>query len=156
MGLDDLRKKRDDGVSSDETGETWSPKEDGDELAGTLEAINYVFTRFGETFVLRIRDEEDKLWALWISQTVLKSLMIKYGPGVGSLVVFTYGGKSKGESGYSYNAFSFVTDSELCHHEWDAAKEAYEQAKTLADAMGTSKAKAPITAEGDDGMQAPF
>jgi len=156
MGLDDLRKQRDEGVSTDETGDTWKPEEEGDELAGTLEGINYVGTRFGETFVLRIRDEDDKLWALWISQTVLKSLMVKYGPGDGSLVVLTYGGKTKGESGYSYNSFSFVTDSEMCHDQWDDAKAEFEKSKALADAMKPTVGSTGITAEGDDASMSPF
>ena len=153
MGLDDLKKRAADDEGS-EQGVTWKPEGEGDELAGTITEIKYLDTKFGETFVLSIRDEEDILWSLWISGPVLKDKMKIHAPGVGELIVVVYKGMKQGGSGYSYKNFTVIVDCEPDIGQWVKAKNTFNESRGLMDAPPASNDG--ITADGDDEMVSPF
>ena len=153
MSLDEMKKSAKDGASV-EYGTTWKPSEAGDELAGAVREIKYIDTANGETYVLTIVDENDKVWTLWVSGIVLKNKLLDLAPGVGSLIVVLFNGKVKTKAGdRSYNDFQVVVDKPGCFDQWQDARQAYSLRASL---QSPEVNAGGVTAPGDDGMHDPF
>ncbi len=151
--LDELRDAAKSDVKQD-FGTTWSAKEEGDELSGTIETIEYIGSKYGEKYVVGIRDEAGDLHSLWISGTVLENRFLEMAPGVGSLIVVIFKGKKKTKSGdRSYNNFHIVANKLNCHQEWMDAKAAFDLKASL---KSPEVGAGGITAPGDDSQMNPF
>ncbi len=145
---------------TDERGTTWKPKNEGDELAGTIKTINYVHTDYGDKYVLNIVDETDpdKLWTLWVDGAVIQNRLLELAPGVGSLIVVIFEGKLDNKAGtYKYNAFQVSVSKPNCHDEWIEVKAAYDRRQLLKNQMNAARNAPGVS--GDDAsaeLEAPF
>lgn len=137
---------------------TWKPKKD-ELLAGTITEIKMVDTQFGDQFIIEVTDEDDDVFAVWCSGVVLKDSIIGAAPGVGSLIVITYGGEQKSkEGGRSYKMYDVQLDKDADtygrYDEWHQVRERFQQKQELMqDAARQGSSLAPDSAEG---MAAPF
>lgn len=108
----------------------------GQELIGTVEKIDYVGTRNGESHLMQIKVlDTDDIVTVWCSQTVLKNQVLDIAPAVGSVIVIIYEGKKHSEkSGYDYNSYQ-VQASESDFQAWaDVTREGAERIKLKAAA----------------------
>ena len=125
----------------------------GQELIGTVEKIDYVGTRNGESHLMQIKPlDSDEVVTVWCSQTVLKNQVLDLAPAVGSVIVIIYEGKKHSEkSGYDYNSYQ-VQASESDFQAWaDVTREGAQRIKLKAAANAPQGGVVD-----DDDLEAPY
>lgn len=139
---------------------TWAPHRDDEhpkEIWGILVDGSWVSTQHGPRQVLTVQDseDEDRIWTVWISGTVLESAFSHALPRIGALIGIKFGGKQKSTKpgGYDWNMWFFHSDAKDFDQEyWTASRKRMEKyiADKQAEAMGGGEAYAA------DGLEDPY
>jgi hypothetical protein len=100
---DGLRDRLNETRKSEEWATTWKPDR-GEMLVGTFEKMDTGSTKYGESRVAHIRDEDGKLWGVWLFHSVLQDQWEQAEPTPGDRVGILYLGKRAG-SDYDYHHY---------------------------------------------------
>lgn len=90
------RKKKPPRPRQNET-EMWKPRKAGEELAGEITRMDVIDTRFGETALVEIEDEDGETLGVWCGSQLGEKLYDAYD--VGDSVIITFQGTEETESG---------------------------------------------------------
>jgi len=129
---------------------TWKPTKAGEEMYGVLLEGEWVDTKYGETRVLTVEDEDGGIHTVWGSGIILEAELNLKNPKIGSTILLRYTGKQdpKTAGGNQYNGW-VLTAPEADPHHWSDSYDRMKQKKKQSNAQQGY-------AVPDDGLAAPY
>lgn len=76
--------------------EDWKPDE-GDVIAGTLVEGRNINTKYGPTYIMAVKTEDDEIVNVWCGSKMLRQALLLAMPAVGGGVIVKYEGKTEGK-----------------------------------------------------------
>jgi hypothetical protein len=87
--------------------EEWAPKNAGETLRGYFMKAERVFTKFGPRYKVWLKDYDTEVTiSVFCAPKLLLDGILDASPAAGSLIVFEYGGKATGNSGFEYGVYA--------------------------------------------------